>query len=106
MAELFAGIDVGGDKRGFSVAVWDTGSVGWVIFDRFATVDNVVSVLGRLQAGPELIAIDCPPRATISRANTRTAEGELHASDYRVQLTRRHNNGREAPECMLNGQNL
>lgn len=98
----FAGIDVGGSRKGFHVAVLDP-SKGYEWVRGIHRAEDILAELeqiGDLQG----VAIDCPPKAQISGPETRLSERHLHRAGYHIQWTRRPTH--EPQEWMENGENL
>jgi predicted nuclease with RNAse H fold len=103
MTNLVVGIDVGGSKKGFHLVNMIPGSVGIRGIKHSQSVDDVLSLLGKL--GREvLVAVDCPPKCQLSGDRTRFAERQLHQRGFRVQWTRRQSH--DPAEWMQNGTAL
>lgn len=100
---LVAGIDVGGERKGFHIAVLDCGSGQIISLSNSNSPSQVAGHLATLQT-LECIAIDCPPRCQIRGPETRLAERDLHKEGFRVQWTRRA--PMPPPDWMVNGENL
>ena len=101
--KFVAGIDVGGKKKGFHVAILEESSlkIHSLFQAQEATkVKEDIKRLGECRA----IAIDCPPKAIIKGPETRLVERELCKLGYRVQWTRR--SPMKPQEWMVNGESL
>jgi predicted nuclease with RNAse H fold len=73
LRDLWAGIDVGGRRKGFDAAVIDRQAV--ICLERHGTVDSVVEMLTDLR--PRVVAIDSPRTAAVPGQKSREAEREL-----------------------------
>lgn len=98
-----AGVDVGGERKGFHVAVVDAESARVVDVRACLRVADAVAWLG--QTGVSVVAIDAPPRALRTRLETRVAERALFRLGYRIQWTRQSGSV-PAAEWMIQGQLL
>lgn len=98
----FAGIDVGGSKKGFHVALLNP-MTGFEWVRGINRAEDVLAELAQIQ-DLRVVAIDCPPKAQIVGPETRLSERDLHRAGFHIQWTRR------APmppqEWMENGENL
>lgn len=98
-----AGIDVGGPKKGFHLAILSVPEQKIHSIHNFTDPSQVADFLTRI---PDLavVAIDAPPRAQIQGPKTRLAERQINQAGFKIQWTRR------APmlpdSWMLNGENL
>jgi predicted nuclease with RNAse H fold len=97
------GIDVGGVKKGFHVAVLDLGSGKWVEVKKYRDAFDLARSVAELGA-VQVVAIDAPPRSLRGRVDTREAERAVCGLGFRVQWTRR--SPMAPPEWMVNGENL
>ncbi|MCA0361361.1 MAG: DUF429 domain-containing protein [Armatimonadetes bacterium] len=97
----FAGIDVGGSRKGFHVAVLDP-SKG---FEWVRGIHRVEDILAELKQIDDLqgVAIDCPPKARRPNKRTRLSERQMNKR-FKVQWTRWSD--KEPAEWMENGENL
>lgn len=99
------GIDVAGSKKGFALAAYDTLEKTWLELRHVQSHVEVLDIINRL-SNVGCIAIDCPPKAIIDGAETRSAERELKRKGYNMQWTRRRSTDLEPQEWMSNGQRL
>jgi predicted nuclease with RNAse H fold len=97
------GIDVGGERKGFHLALLEVGANDVESVGHYSNIAEVLSFC-RILSNVRVIAIDCPPRCQLDGPTTRLAERQLHAQGIRVQWTRRQTH--EPAEWMKNGQNL
>jgi predicted nuclease with RNAse H fold len=102
MGLTFAGVDVGGERKGFHVALTD----GRVILEIAAELSLRQTVEWLAQRSPTVVAIDAPPQALIQGPETRAAERALSQAGFRIQWTRRQGTGLPAPEWMNHGAAL
>lgn len=102
MRRHVAGIDVGGARKGFHVAVLDVDHGEYVWLDQLYGDQAVVDALRPF--APDVIAIDAPPRAHRPGPGVRPAELACVRLGYRVQYTRAV--GAEAQEWMVLGEGL
>lgn len=100
MGLTFAGVDVGGEKKGFHLALTD----GQTILELGAELPLAKAIEWLKQKKPAVIAIDAPPKALIQGPNTRAAEQALCKAGFRIQWTRRQGTGLPAPEWMQHGE--
>lgn len=105
MSECFVGIDVGGSRKGFHVALLEGEHPEVRRLFHSTEAHEVAEAIGKWHSMPGTIAIDCPPRALRQSSSTRLAERQLHQRGYRVQWTRREGD-QEPLEWMLNGQRI
>lgn len=104
MRSCFLGIDVGGSKKGFHIAVVPTHEPRVAHLSQALNPEELIREIERLHLNPLVIAIDCPPQSTRSGLTTRLAERQLHRKGYRVQWTRHKSQG--GAEWMQNGEHL
>lgn len=102
MGARVAGIDVGGARKGFHVAVLDVGLGEYVWLGQLHGNQAVIESLRPF--APEVVAIDAPPRAHRPGPGVRPAELACVRMGYRVQYTRAE--GAEAAEWMVLGETL
>ena len=102
MGLTFAGVDVGGEKKGFHLALTD----GQTILEIGAELPLDQAIAWLTERNPAVIAIDAPPQALIHGPETRAAEKALHQAGFRIQWTRRQGNGLPAPDWMNHGAAL
>jgi predicted nuclease with RNAse H fold len=95
---VVAGIDVGGARKGFHVAILEENAI--VDLRAFLATRDVAEFLAGHR--PALVAVDAPPRATRTEEKTRSAERALAAAGFRMQWTRRA----DPAAWMLNGESL
>ncbi|MFM9873852.1 MAG: hypothetical protein ACKVQS_10360 [Fimbriimonadaceae bacterium] len=104
MNSVVAGIDVGGMKRGFHVAVVEADSGDFLALQNLHDAEDVA----RLLAGfPELecVAIDCPPKAQRpGPRSSRLAEHQIKKAGFNPQWTRMF--PEEPQEWMVNGESV
>lgn len=97
------GIDVGGVKKGFHLALADSTSQNIESICANASIQEAIEFVDNHQ--PEIIAIDCPPRAAINGPNTRLSERQINRlPGVRIQWTRRPSH--TPPEWMTHGEQL
>lgn len=99
---LAVGIDVGGARKGFHLAVIREGHRVIDALYHAPTPADAVRILGEQSEMPEVIGIDCPRRAVRQRLETRAAEREICARGFRIQWTRRN----DPAEWMVHGEAL
>lgn len=102
MGLTFAGVDVGGEKKGFHIALTD----GHAILEIAAELSLPQAIEWLAERSPAVVAIDAPPQALIQGPETRAAERALSQAGFRIQWTRRQGTGLPAPEWMNHGAAL
>jgi len=100
---IVAGIDVGGVRRGFHVAVVDGDSGEFLAMRNLFSAHDVSGLLAEFSA-LACVAIDCPPRCQIDGPLTRLAERQVNRAGVKVQWTRRK--PMVGDEWMANGESV
>jgi predicted nuclease with RNAse H fold len=100
---IVAGIDVGGIRRGFHVAVVHAESGEFLALQNLHLAEDIARLLMGFSE-LECVAIDCPPCAQIDGPRTRLAERQVNQAGFKVQWTRRK--PMAADEWMQNGERV
>ena len=101
---MFVGIDVGGPRKGFHVAVFSGAGPSPEGLFQSKEASAVVEYLGQHAASPQIIAIDAPPKSTRRRLEPRAAERAVREAGFRVLWTPRGDQVRQS--WMENGARL
>lgn len=97
------GIDVAGIKKGFHAALAIKGQPAIEKTWSNLSLEHIPAVIRA--TSPDILALDCPPRAQISGSKTRLAERQINRiNGVNPQWTRRPDNPPQ--EWMLHGQAL
>jgi predicted nuclease with RNAse H fold len=81
----WAGVDVGGPRKGFDVAIIGVGDGDEVEVHSRLAVDEVVHLLGERR--PELVGVDCPSAVALDGERSRACERSLAALICGIRYT-------------------